>query len=183
MNTLEYAKQILSRMCAGMELVDDAPVEAFVDAVLKAKRIYVAGAGRSMLMLRAFAMRLMHLGFVSYVVGETVTPAAGEGDLLVMGSGSGETSTMKAIAEKAKKAGMTIATITTFPESSLGKAAGVVVALQGKITQGDDNMQSGQPGGSVFEQNMLILLDSVVLRLADKANIDLRRFALHANLE
>ena len=32
-------------------------------------------------MMEAIAMRLMHAGFKSYVVGEMVTPAVGPGDL------------------------------------------------------------------------------------------------------
>ncbi len=149
MNTLDYARQILKKMSAGIELVDGDSVEAFVDAILGAKRVYVAGAGRSLLVLRAFAMRLMHLGMTAYVVGDTITPAAAEGDLLIIGSGSGETSTMKAVAVKAGKIGMTIAAITSFPESSLAKAAHKIVIIQGKIAHGENNNQSGQPGGSV----------------------------------
>ena len=62
-----------------------------MEAICKAKKIYVAGAGRSLLTLRCLAMRLMHLGFESYVVGDTTTPAFEKEDLRIAGSGSGET--------------------------------------------------------------------------------------------
>ena len=39
-------------------------------------RVFVGGAGRSGLMLRAFAMRLMQTGREVCVIGETVTPSA-----------------------------------------------------------------------------------------------------------
>ena len=41
-------------------LLDDVETSAFFDLMLKAKRVYVAGAGRSGLIARAFAMRLLH---------------------------------------------------------------------------------------------------------------------------
>ncbi|NLO77568.1 MAG: 6-phospho-3-hexuloisomerase, partial [Methanomicrobiales archaeon] len=50
-------------------------VGQFIDELVGAERIYVMGAGRSGLVAKGFAMRLMHLGMHSYVVGETITPA------------------------------------------------------------------------------------------------------------
>ena len=54
-------------------------------------------------MIRGLAMRLMHMGYTSFVVGETITPAIQPGDLLVIASGSGSTETLTVIAEKCKK--------------------------------------------------------------------------------
>ncbi|MDD1665656.1 MAG: SIS domain-containing protein, partial [Methanomicrobiales archaeon] len=54
--------------------ISDEEVEGLIREILNAKRVYIMGAGRSGLVARAFAMRLMHLGLISYVVGETVTP-------------------------------------------------------------------------------------------------------------
>ena len=45
------------------------------------------GAGRSALALKMVAMRLRHLGLDAYVAGETISPALGEGDLLLVASG------------------------------------------------------------------------------------------------
>ena len=56
----------------------------FSPKILNARRIYVMGAGRSGLVAKGFAMRLMHLGFQSYVVGETITPALQKGDVIVI---------------------------------------------------------------------------------------------------
>jgi 6-phospho-3-hexuloisomerase len=44
----------------------------------KQGRILVMGAGRSGLVGRAFAMRLLHLGYNAYVLGETIVPAIRE---------------------------------------------------------------------------------------------------------
>ncbi len=77
----------------------------FLDEILSAKRIYLAGAGRSGLVARAFAQRLMHLGFESYVIGETITPAFGPEDVLVAFSGSGETRSVVDTCETAREIG------------------------------------------------------------------------------
>ncbi len=59
--------------------------------VLSARRIFVAGKGRSGLQMEAFAMRLMHLGLSTHVVGDVTTPGIAPDDVLVIGSGSGRT--------------------------------------------------------------------------------------------
>ena len=40
-------------------------------------------------MMEAIAMRLMHAGFKSYVVGEMVTPPVGRGDVFLLVPGRG----------------------------------------------------------------------------------------------
>ena len=57
------------------ENLDEGQLRELESRVKKADKIFVAGAGRSLMMIRGFAMRLMHMGFTAYVVGETVTPA------------------------------------------------------------------------------------------------------------
>ena len=85
---MEQMAESIRKTTAGL---DKAQTSAFFQRMLAAQRVYVAGAGRSGLIARAFAMRLLHLGFDVYVVGETVTPALQPGDTLVVFSGSGET--------------------------------------------------------------------------------------------
>ena len=68
--------------------------EKLADAILAAETIFVAGAGRSGLAMKSFAMRLMHMGFDTYVVGETVTPSITDKAVLLIGSGSGSTSSL-----------------------------------------------------------------------------------------
>lgn len=45
----------------------------------------------------------MHLGFNVQVIGDVTTTFAKEGDLLIIGSGSGETQSLVAMSQKAKK--------------------------------------------------------------------------------
>ena len=106
-------KSIIQELAENEKLVSQAEMEKFADAILKADRIFVAGAGRSGFVARAFANRLMHMGLTVFFVGEPTTPAIKAGDLLVIGSGSGETGSLVVMAQKAKKIGASVITVTT----------------------------------------------------------------------
>ncbi|EXX85867.1 6-phospho 3-hexuloisomerase [Paenibacillus darwinianus] len=185
MQTAEYAATIVEelRQAAGQLPAEDA--ERLVEAVLEAGKVFVAGAGRSGLMAKAFAMRLMHLGIPAYVVGETVTPGLDTGDLLLIASGSGETKSLIAMADKAKALGGTLALATIEPSSSLGQRADIVAQLPGAVKDAaSDPNKTIQPMGSLFEQMLLLFLDAVILRLMDKRGQDSgRMYGKHANLE
>ena len=112
-----------------MERLDPHALDRAVQSICQARHIFVAGMGRSGYMMRAFAMRLMQMGLLVYMVGDTNTPCAQEGDLLVLGSGSGETESLKNYAAKAHRLGVETLVITGHPESTLGRAADVLVAL------------------------------------------------------
>lgn len=165
--------------------VNPAEAEALSRSIRAARAVFVAGAGRSALMMKAFAMRLMQIGLRVYVVGEVVTPAIGEGDLLVIGSGSGETGGLALNAQKAKKAGATLALITTNPASTIGKLADTIVCVPvgTEKVKGGSGRPSIQPGGSAFEQSLLLLGDAVVLELMAAMPKDTSVMTLHANLE
>lgn len=186
--TKEYAQKVLKELSTVISHVDEKQLDQLVDLILEIrksnKKVYCAGAGRSLLMIRTFSMRMMHLGMRSYVVGETSTPAIEEGDLLIYGSGSGETGALCAMLKKAQQVGARIATITKSPESTLAKASEVVVHIPLDCVP-----DTVQPAGSVFEQAMLILGDSMVLSILEKGNIlegrDINDYIriLHTNLE
>ena len=127
--TVAIFEQILDELRDVLSQTDPQEEETFVRELLSAERIFVCGLGRSGLMMRAFAMRLMHLGLTSFVVGETTTPSIQEGDLLAVGSGSGETSTPVSIARLAKKAGATVAALTGHRDSTLAQLADVVILI------------------------------------------------------
>ena len=63
----EHVKRVAERL-------NEEQVERFVEEILKANKVFVYGAGRSGLVGKAFAMRLMHLNLNVYVVGEIITP-------------------------------------------------------------------------------------------------------------
>lgn len=67
MDIREYAGAVILELDRALKAVSPQEAERLADLVLGAKRIFVAGAGRSGLAMRAFAMRLMHMGFTVYV--------------------------------------------------------------------------------------------------------------------
>lgn len=182
-------KQILSDITGELsrtfDAMDEGQLEELERRVLAANRIFVAAAGRSLLAIRGFAMRLMHFGFEAYVVGETVTPAIQLGDLLLMASGSGSTPTLVVMAEKAKRAGADLALITTRPSSPLGALADHIVHLEAYTAKlPESGIESVQLGGNTFEQGVLIVGDAIIIHIAgssDEKNAEL--MSRHANLE
>lgn len=186
MNVKAIGSLAAQELARTIENMNEKQIDELMKAICNANKIFICGAGRSQLMLRGIAMRLMHLGFDSYVVGDTTTPALQEGDLLILGSGSGETSGLVNVASKAKNFGGKIAVITIKAESTLGKMADFLVqipAYTDKIEY-NDMKKPVLPGGSLFEQAMLVLGDALVIPLGEIANIPTNKaFARHANLE
>lgn len=109
----------------------------------------------------------------------------GEGDLLIIGSGSGETKSLISMAEKAKKLGASLALLTTSPGSTIGKLADVIVKLPGAAKDpSNKDYQTIQPMGSLFEQTLLLYGDALVLRTMDLRKLTSKSmFGQHANLE
>ena len=170
-------KATLQELNESLNNISEKEAEKFLDRLLKSRRIFVVGEGRSMLMLKAFAKRLRHLGKNSYVVGETVTPAIGKGDLLVVASGSGKTSGVINIAQLAGRYKADVVFITASPSPSLKKIADVIVTIPSAFP-------SRQLMASLFEQTLLLFCDSVCLVLKDRLKISETQIRKnHANLE
>ncbi|HNR45276.1 MAG TPA: SIS domain-containing protein, partial [Methanofastidiosum sp.] len=75
MNVKSSVRNIISEISSVMEEIDENTIEEVISEILKANKIFIVGAGRSGLVGKAFAMRLMQIGFKVYVVGETITPS------------------------------------------------------------------------------------------------------------
>ena len=176
---------ILEEQRALMERLSPRQTETFREELARCRRVFFTGAGRTMLMLRVFAMRLMHLGYTVYLAGDTTTPAIGEGDLLVAASGSGETAGVLLNARKALEAGARLAVITASPHSSLGKLAHCLVEfpIATEKSPGGSGFATLQPGGSAFEQGILLWGDALVLDLLRELPSGTSVMTLHANLE
>ncbi|MEH7493020.1 6-phospho-3-hexuloisomerase [Neobacillus niacini] len=185
MITTQYLDEVVQELSRTIELISDEEAEELVNKILESNKIFVAGAGRSGFMGKSFVMRMMHMGIDAYIVGETVTANLEPGDLLIIGTGSGETKTLVPIAEKAKTIGGTVAAITISPDSTIGKLADIVVKLPGAPKdQSTRNYQTIQPMGSLFEQTMLLFYDALILRFMEKKGLDSNKmYGKHANLE
>lgn len=178
-------KEILAEMDRGLAEVSPEGLERLVEAVLKADHIYVAGGGRSGLMARAFAMRLMHLGLRTYVVGETTTPAIHSGDLLVSCSASGETQVTVLVSHVAQKAGARVFAITATPDSPMARLSDETIVIPAPSKRSAPSTAlSAQYGGSLFEQALLVLLDAVSSEIGRRLGTPHQELnSRHANLE
>ncbi|MBP1558363.1 MAG: 6-phospho-3-hexuloisomerase [Oscillospiraceae bacterium] len=185
MTTKEITAKAVAEVAEMLARIDGQQEEALCDAILEARRVYVAGAGRAGNLMKGFGMRMMHMDLHSYVVGESVTPAIGAGDLLIIGSGSGETGSMVSSATKAKKLGAKVAIITASPDSTVARMADYVVyipAISKMVSH--DEVPSFQPMANVFEQSMLFLQDAITMTLMSRLNKTSDQMMLnHANLE
>jgi len=186
MNYYEIATTIADELKYNLKQIDDSQIENVINQILKVNRIFFAGAGRSGLMIKTFAMRLMHMGLNCYVVSEIVTPSIQENDLLIIASGSGETASLVSMANKAKKIGANVCLFTIHNDSTIGKLTDNYVVIPGVTFKSnkDDTTSSIQPMGSLFEQSLFFVFESLVIMLMnklDKKNEDM--IGLHANLE
>ena len=164
--------------------VDPAQVAALVTGLRLADRIFVTGAGRSGLVLKMAAMRLMHLGLTVHVVGETTAPAIRAGDLLLAASGSGTTAGVVKAAETAAGQGARVAAYTTSPGSPLAAVSSAVVLIPAAQKTDHGSAVSRQYSGSLFEQVLFATTEAVFQGLWDEdAAAAEELWERHANLE
>jgi len=191
-------EEIIECIKDSMKELNMKEVENLITVLLEAKdkKIFTVGMGRSGFVARSFALRLMNLGFDIYVLGETITPAAEKGDLLIAISGTGNTKMVLTASSAAKDIGATVIAITSFPGSSLGKLADLVVTVKGRTKAGmprEPDYMARQiigerepltPLGSIFENNSMVFLDSLIVELMHRlgrTEADLKR--RHATIE
>ena len=182
----DYYPTVLREIEETLGEIDQTKITYFLKQIMDAQRIFIAGVGRTGLVMRCFAMRLMHLGIKVQILGDITTTAVSKNDLLLIGSGSGETGSLVSIATKAHNLGVHILLITINPDSSIGNMAQECLKIPApspKLTHKQDKT-SIQPMGSLFEQSLLITLDCIVGMLKQEKNLDAdSMFMNHANLE
>ena len=164
--------------------IDVRQLAVLAGRIRGAERVFLAGAGRSGLVLRMAAMRLMHLGLTVHVAGDTTTPAIASGDLLLVASGSGTTSGVVKAAETALSAGADVAAVTTNPGSPLAGLADVLLIIPAAQKTDHGSSLSRQYSGSLFEQSLLLATEAVFQTLWENTDEPAEQLWLrHANLE
>jgi 6-phospho-3-hexuloisomerase len=135
-------------------------------------------------MSQCFAKRLTHLGFETYVVGETTVPSISKNDLLIVASGSGKTLATVNVVKLAKLKKVKVNLITANSKSILSEIADVTIEIP-CITKFDKSRKDSiQPLNTLFEQCLLVFFDLVVLMLKEKLKItEKEMLARHSNLE
>ncbi|MGP8051841.1 MAG: 6-phospho-3-hexuloisomerase [Desulfobaccales bacterium] len=180
---LEQMHQELGGVLA--QITPEMP-ETLIREIQAAPRIFGCASGRSGFILRGFLMRLMHLGYAVYFVGETTTPRIRPGDLLVVMSGSGETAQPREMERRANTVGARTLGLTAHSDSTIGREAQVVISIPGttKLARTQETA-SVQCPGSLFEQAAFMFLEAVVLLLyRRRSGHDYREILdRHADLE
>lgn len=177
-------KKILSEVENLLSLLTEDEINQFIQKILSSKRIFVAGAGRSGIIAKAFAMRLMQLGLTTYVVGETITPPIKENDLLIIVSGSGKTQYSQNILKIAGEKGAYTYLLTGRKTSPMGKLAHRKILLPAPTKFSSGKIKSEQVAGSLFEQGAFIFLECIVNLILKKLKMQSKDIMLrHTNLE
>lgn len=186
----ELAREILGDLERILTAIDPAETQALVDAVRRARRVFVVGRGRTGMIAGTFAMRLMHLGFTTYVVGELSTPRIAAQDLLIACSGSGEVRMVQQMVRIAKEARAHTVLLTYNASSSIARCVNETVTVPASFPGQAEQRRRRRtaevlfPLGSRFEEALLLYLDLVVLLLMRTESITERDMAMrHTNLE
>ena len=181
----EWVSIVTAEAAESLGAVPPESLQQLREGLRGARRVFTAARGRSGLCMRAFAMRLMHLGLTAHVVDEVTTPSIGEGDVLLLASGSGKTASLLSYAAAAKAQGAAVLVITAHPASTLGQQAQHIVHIPAPSVKAEHSQgSSAQPMANRFEQSLWLMLDITSIQLMDEMGLtEAQLFARHANLE
>lgn len=175
--------RVMEEIQSVISQVKEEDLKKIMQEITKDKRIFVDGEGRSGFQAKSFAMRLMHIGYQSYVMGETITPPLRSGDVYVAISGSGKTKNTVHNTETAKAIGAKILAVTSKSDSDLGKLADFIIFIPGKV-KNDNSVSSIQLLSSLFDQSVHITLDTLCLMLSYRDHTsDEQASKNHMNIE
>lgn len=181
----EWVSIVTNEAAESLGDVTPESLERLRNGLRRARRIFTAGKGRSGLCLRAFAMRLMHLGLNPHVVDDVTTPSIGTGDLLLLASGSGRTASLLSYASAAKTQGASVYLITAHPASPLAQQAEHIIHIPAPSVKAEHSIgASAQPMANRFEQSLWLVLDITSIQMMEESGLtEAQLFARHANLE
>ena len=159
----DRAKEFIGQhVSKSLGAVPAATIGRAVELLQKAPAVFVYGAGRSGIIGRAFAMRLVQLGLTAYVIGESVTPIVRRGDAVFILSARGESYSSMQTANIVRREGADLIVLTARPTSKLAHAATLLVALN--LPENGERPELA-PLGTLFEAASLRLTDSLVAAL------------------
>lgn len=156
------ASYIGRTVAAAIGHLEPASVARAVGILNQAPATFVYGAGRSGIIGRAFAMRLVQTGLTAYVIGESVTPIVRKGDAVFILSGAGESQSSVQTANIVRREGAELVVVTARATSKLAHAATLLLALD---FPDDAERRRLAPLGTLFEATSLVLTDGLVAEL------------------
>lgn len=142
-----------------------ADTDKFVDMIVSAPRIFIYGVGRSGLIAKAFAIRLVQMGLEVFFVGETVTPIVEEKHLVIIVSHTGDTMSCVQTANIVRRVGADVISITSNDHSKLASASNLVVHIK---PERDEDRKRLAPLGTLFEDATMIYFESIVAQVMQR---------------
>ncbi len=176
----------LDELGAVLARADEARIDAACRMLAGAGKIAVYGCGREALQVKGFAMRLYHLGLPVSVVGDMTAPPLGKGDVFLVSSGPGETTTVLTLMRVAREAGAKVLLLTAEPASSAVKLADFTLLIPAQTMASDQGSArtSVLPMGSLFEGALFLLFEIMVLKLQPLTDATPEAMrARHTNME
>ncbi len=163
-------KSLLSRYLLELRVVietlDMKPWEELAKEIAHHPRLFVAGLGRTGAVMRAFAAKLNQHGRDTHVALEPGTPVLKCDDLLFIGSGSGTTETMVAVAKEAQKKQVRVIVATGNLLSPLGQLADQRLLIPPLLPPEPlDEDEIAGPVQAGFEQTLFLVLDALAARI------------------
>lgn len=186
MNIKKYFREVLNELSENEKRINEKDWNIFIKEILKSRHVFITGKGRSGLIASAFANRLLHLGISVSVVGEITNPHTQKGDLLIVVSGSGNTTSLLELVKIAKENEVKTVLITSNNSPKIGELVDQILILSGTSSKSEktSNSLSIQPMGTSFEQLVFLIFDSLILSIMDfKHMTSDMMFLNHANLE
>lgn len=181
----EVTMSVIDEISATLLSIKPDEIEKLINEILSARKVFFIGVGRVMLSLQAIAKRWAHLGIDTHLVGEITEPAITPEDVLIVGSGSGNSLFPVAIAGKAKSIGVKVIHIGSNVQGDVSKYTDLMVRIPVRTKAYlEDEFDSVQVMSSLFEQDLLILGDIIAKMIVDMKGLDLKGlWQFHANLE
>jgi 6-phospho-3-hexuloisomerase len=160
---------ILEEVKRTIEKVDENIISQIIEALATSPKIFIYGVGRSGLVGKSFAVRLVQMGLNVHFVGDTTTPIVEANDLVFIISNTGETMSAVQTANIVRRIGAVVISVTGSTHSKLGIASNIVLEL---VQPRDEQKKRMAPLGTIFELSSMVMLDSMVPLLMTRLKQD-----------
>jgi 6-phospho 3-hexuloisomerase len=153
---------VMRQTAAALQSIPPETIRQTVALLLGASSIFVYGAGRSGIIGRAFAMRLVQCGLSAFVIGESTTPIVRASDAVFILSGRGESYSSIQTANIVRREGAKLIVFTGRATSKLAHAANLTISL---AFDEDRPRPRLAPLGTLFEAAGLSFTDALIAEI------------------
>lgn len=167
----DYLNVVAQEVSSVLAQIDRVKLEKIVSMLSGDKRVFVDGEGRSGFVGKCFAMRMMHLGYEVYVMGETNTPSFKADDVYISISGSGNSGSVVLNAKNAQKKEARLISLVGNLDSTLAQLSDESLFIPATTRQDTVQRNSIQLLGSLFDQSTHLILDTVCLMISEISHI------------